>query len=328
MVIDPAYATSGGRIDVHLPPGSYDPVQMPAVFVGEARARVVAASSSTLGVLVPDEADGGRTPVRVEGTSAEVGYVEIGRLIATGVHQVDSPAFDRAGNLFVTYSGARGERVPMSIFRIRPDGQRESFVSGIVNPTSMTCDAEGNLFVSSRFDGSVSRVSPDGDVTTVGSDLGLACGLAFAADGGLYVGDRSGTVFHLSLSGKTEVVATLPPSVAAFHLAMGRDGCLYVTGPTLGTYDHVYRIDTAGHVEIVCSGFGRPQGLAFDAAARLYVVEALAGASGLFRVNADGTIERIVSGRGFVGVAFDPRSGVVVSGNETVWRFDVPHFPS
>ena len=328
MVIEPAYATSGGRIDVHLPSDSYDPEEMPAVFVGEARARVVAASGSTLGVLVPEEADGGRTPVRVEGTSAEVGYVEIGRLIATGLHQVDNPAFDQSGNLFVTYSGTRGERVPMSIFRIRPDGQRESFVSGIVNPTSMACDADGNLFVSSRFDGSVYRVAPNGDVTTIGSELGLACGLAFSADGGLYVGDRSGTVFHLSRSGKTVVVATLPPSVAAYHLAVGHDGCLYVTGPTLGTYDHVYRIDGAGEVGIVCSGFGRPQGLAFDAAERLYVAEALAGASGLYRVDADGSTERIVSARGLVGVAFDPRGGAVVASNEAVWRFDVPHFPA
>ena len=35
-----------------------------------------------------------------------------------------------------------------------------------------------------------------------------------------------------------------------------------------------------GDVETFCDGFGRPQGLAFDAEGRLYVVDALAGASG------------------------------------------------
>jgi sugar lactone lactonase YvrE len=328
MVIEPAFAASGGRVNIRVPVGSYEPGQVPQVFVGEVQARVVAASLLTLAVIVPDETEGGRTRVRVEGTAGEVGYIELGRPIATGVHQVDNPAFDSSGNLFVTYSGTRGEQVPVSIFRIRPDGQRESFVSGIVNPTSMTCDPEGNLFVSSRFDGSVYRVTPDGDVTTVGTDLGLACGLAIATDGGLYVGDRSGTVFRLSLAGKAEVFATLPPSVAAFHLAFGRDGCLYVTAPTLSTYDHVYRLDAEGQVEIVCSGFGRPQGLAFDADGGLYVAEALAGASGLYRVRRDRTIECIVSARGLVGVAFDPRGGAVVSSNETIWRFDVPRFPS
>ena len=73
------------------------------------------------------------------------------------------------------------------------------------------------------------------------------------------------------------VLATLPPSVAAFHLAFGPDGYLYVTAPTLGTHDAVYRITPDGEVSPFCAGFGRPQGLAFDAAGHLYVVDALAG---------------------------------------------------
>ena len=103
----------------------------------------------------------------------------------------------------MTYSGSRGQEVPVSIFRVSPSGRRESFVSGIVNPTSMTFDARGNLYVSSRFEGSVYRVKPDGTHEAIASDLGIACGLAFGRDGMLYVGDRSGTIFGMKADGTT-----------------------------------------------------------------------------------------------------------------------------
>ena len=59
------------------------------------------------------------------------------------------------------------------------------------------------------------------------------------------------------------------------------------------------------------SGFGRPQGIAFDSQGALYVVEALAGSNGLYRVRPDGSAELIVAGQSLVGVAFDPTGGLV-----------------
>ena len=92
--------------------------------------------------------------------------------------------------------------------------------------------------MSSRFDGAVYRIDASGTPVQVASDLGVACGLAFDADGWLYVGDRSGTVFRVR-DGTVVPFVTLPPSVAAFHLAMSQAGELFVTAPTLGSYDHV-----------------------------------------------------------------------------------------
>ena len=70
------------------------------------------------------------------------------------------------------------------------------------------------------------------------------------------------------------------------------------------------------------AGFGRPQGLAFDPAGTLYVVEALAGSSGLYRMPAEGAAECVLSGPGLVGVAFDASGVLVVSSNETAYRLD------
>ncbi len=322
--VHPLWALEGGRVTLEGRFG-LDGVLVPHVRVGGIEARVVYASPRCLGVLVPRGLPGGPTTIEIDELPGETASVDVGRILATGLHQVDNPVFDAEGHLYVTYSGARGEQVPVSIYRVRRDGSREPFVTGLVNPTSMAVDPQGRLHVSSRFDGTVHRVLPDGRTELVASDLGIACGLAFAPDGTLFVGDRSGTIFAVSPTGRTTTFATLPPSVAAFHLALGPDLHLYVTAPTLAPRDAIYRIDPAGRVEVVYEGFGRPQGLAFDAEGRLYVVEALAGAAGLYRFcPGEPTVERVLAAASLVGLAFDPVGGLVVASNEVAYRLDVP----
>jgi sugar lactone lactonase YvrE len=322
--IHPLGAIEGGRITIDGSGFSAADGYPPEVRIGDVRARVAYASSSRLTIVVPGGLEGGPMPVHIGGHSGETPFVNIGAPFATGLHQVDNPVFDRDGNLYVTYSGTRGQQVPVSIFRVRPNGTRETFSSGIVNPTSMALDPAGGLYVSSRFEGVVYRVADDGTVEAYATDLGVACGLAFAPDGTLYVGDRSGTIFRVDTSGRATTFASLPASVAAFHLALGPDAALYVTGPTLSPYDAVYRIDTSGSVDTVYDRFGRPQGLAFDPTGTLHVVEALAGMSGLYRVAAGASPELVVSGPALVGVAFDSKGGSVVASNDTAYRLPKP----
>jgi sugar lactone lactonase YvrE len=324
--VHPLCAIEAGRIHIDGTAFPVDAPHLPEVRIGDSPARVVFASPRRLSVIVPAGLDGGHMPIRIAGVPGETAFVNIAAPIATGLHQVDNPVFDREGNLYVTYSGTRGQQVPVSIFRVRPNGTRETFSTGIVNPTSMAIDSAGRLFVSSRFEGTVYRLDPDGSATPFASDLGVACGLAFAperAGGALFVGDRSGTIFKVDKSGHALTFASLPASVAAFHLAFGPtadDGALYVTGPTLSPYDALYRVDAGGAVSRQYDAFGRPQGLAFDSHGVLHVVEALAGMSGLYRVPAQGAPEQVLAGPGLVGVAFAPDGGLVVASNETAYR--------
>jgi sugar lactone lactonase YvrE len=223
--------------------------------------------------------------------------------------------------LYLTYSGMRGEHAPVSIFKVGADGVQQTFATGIVNATSMAIGADGALFVSSRFEGTVYRLGVDGTSIPFATDLGVACGLAFASDGTLFVGDRSGTIFKVDQRGRATIFASLPASVAAFHLALAGDGVLYVAAPTLSTYDAVYRIDPDGTVTVKSRAFGRPQGLAFDRAGNLYVAEALAGASGIYRLTSEGTPELVIAGSGFVGLAFDRADHLVVCSSDTAFRF-------
>lgn len=322
--VRPACAVEGGRITIEGTDLPSNGAGTPEVHVGPRQARVVHASRQVVSVIVPAGLDGGRTRVQVAGAEDEQAFVDVGVRVATGLHQVDSPAIDGEGVLYLTYSGARGEQTPVSMFRVRRDGFREPFLAGITNVTSLAFAPDGGLHVSSRYDGTVYRVSPDGSFQRLVSDLGVACGLAFSPDGMLYVGDRSGTVYRVGSGGDVVPLATLPASVAAFHLAWGPDEALYVASPTLSTYDSVYRIDRTGAVEPVCSCFGRPQGLAFDGEGTLHVVEALAGASGVYRVARDGSTAPVLAAEALVGLAFDPTGGLVVASNSTAYRLDTP----
>jgi sugar lactone lactonase YvrE len=325
--VRPSWAIESGRIDIEGSEFPIDQPHLPAVRIGEAPARVVFASSTRIAALVPPGLDGGPTPIRIDGVPGDAARIDLAPPFATGLHQVDNPVFDRDGNLYVTYSGTRGQQVPVSIFRVRPNGTRETFCTGLVNPTSMALGPDGDLYVSSRFEGTVYRVTTEGLIAPFATDLGVPCGLAFDREGTLFVGDRSGTIFRVDRAGQATTHASVPLSVAAFHLAFGPDEALYVTAPTLSPYDSVFRIDRTGAVSIRYTGFGRPQGIAFDRHGDLFVVEALAGVSGLYRLasgnNRNDVPELMLAGPGLVGVAFGSDC-VVVCSSDTAYRLATP----
>lgn len=319
----PRGVTPGGRLTIDGEGFAVSTGHVPVVTIAGQPVPIARASASSVTVRVPDDLPGGTQAVSIEGVDGATPFVEVGRVVTSGVHLVDSPAFDREGALYATLSGGRGQETPVSVFRIDRAGARETFATGIPNATSLAFSPDGVLHVSSRFEGVVYTVDADGTPTRRADDLGVACGLAFDADGTLWVGDRSGSVFRLPKDAdEAERFATLPGSIAAFHLAMAPDGVLHVTAPTLNSSDAIYRITPDGEVERWLDGFGRPQGLAFDAAGTLHVVDALAGSSGLYRVSPEGRRELVVSGDGLIGVAFDPLGGFVVCTAETIYRFD------
>ena len=328
--VHPRWATPGGRLEIRgtaLPERVDGP---PEVFIDDRPARVLAASRTRIRVTVPADIEGGARDVRIEPGAVHAEPVLVASVIASGLHQVDNPVFDGLGRLYVTHSGSRGVKVPVPIYRVRGDGGREPVAVDLANPTSLVLGPDGAIYVSSRFEGHVYRLLADDSVELYASDLGVATGLAFDRDGFLYVGDRSGTIFRVAPDRQVETYAQLSASVAAFHLAFGPDDALYVAAPTLSSHDPVYRIGSNRTAEVYCDGFGRPQGMAFDRDGHLYVVDALASASGLYRIaRTSGTPspELVLTAPALVGVAFDPDGGVIVSSNDTTWRLDVPLTP-
>jgi sugar lactone lactonase YvrE len=228
--------------------------------------------------------------------------------------------------LYVTQSGARDAKVPVPLYRLDRDGVREPLAVDVGNPTSLALGPDGLMYVSSRFDGQVHRLTGDDRAELFVTEVGVPTGLAFAPDGTLFIGDRSGSILRVTRDRHVETYASLPASVAAFHLAYGPDGSLYVTAPTLSTHDPLYRISPQRLVDVVCEDFGRPQGLAFDSSGALFVVDALAGGAGLYRLDVSQTRptpDRVVAASSLIGVAFDPAGGIVLASNDTIWKLDV-----
>ena len=324
--VDPGAAIPGGEVALEC--ADFDtshPLECVARFDGE-RARVVALSPRRVLAIVPAGVRaGGEVAVTVESRAGEPGAaarVIVGEMLADELHHVASPAFDPdSGALYVTRSGSRGQRESVSLFRLDRDGEIADVTGEIVNPTGLAFDPSGQLYVTSRNDGTVYRVTEFGEATAFARNLGIATGLAFDADGRMYVGDRTGTIYRVNGIGGAEAWAQLESSVAAYHLAFGPDGALYVTGPTVSSYDAVMRVGANGETSVFFKGLGRPGGLAFDRAGNLYVAASYRGRRGIVRITPNGAhAELAVAGMNVIGLAFSASGDMVVATNEEVYR--------
>jgi sugar lactone lactonase YvrE len=295
----------------------------PRVTIGDVDAQIVIGSDSYVIVRVPDGASAGELVVEAGDQSSRAWTCDIGVQIADNLYPVGNPAVDAYGNIFATFSGSRGQKTPVSVYKIDLNYSIKPFVSDLMNATGLAFDKEGMLYVSSRYDGIVYQVTSTGSMSVYVEGMGVATGLAFDPDENLYVGDRGGTIFKISRSRQIYVFATLEVSIAAYHLAFGTDNHLYVTGPTTSSFDSVYRISPAGEVETYYRGLGRPQGIAFDAEGRLYVAGSLGGRRGVVRFDQQRNPQLFLSGPGIVGLAFTPSKSLLVTTNSSLFRADV-----
>jgi sugar lactone lactonase YvrE len=265
-----------------------------------------------------------RSAVRVITARGESAPYEmhLGVQIADNLHPVGNPAVDAQGNIYVTYSGQRGQKVPVSLYKVTANYQVKPFATELMNPTGLAIDNAGVLYVSCRSDGTIQRVTPDGRSQLWVEGMGIATGLAFDAQKNLFVGDRSGTIFKISPDRQIFVFATLEPSIAAYHLAFSPAGELYVAGPTTSSYDRICRINHQGEVQLFYRGLGRPQGLAFDRDGNLYVAASKGGGRGIVRITPGGEAELVLSGNSLVGLALLPTRRAVLTTTSALFSID------
>jgi sugar lactone lactonase YvrE len=320
--VAPAAAIPGGEVAIYGSGFGSRTGARPVVHFGEAEASLVLATDNRVIARVPDTANGGTVRVANAQSESQPHPVSIGLQIADNLHPVGNPAVDAEGNIYVTFSGPRGQRVPVSLYKITANYSIKPFVTSLVNPSGLAIDRAGNLFVSCRNDGTIHRITSEGRAEQWIEGMGIATGIAFDRDENLYVGDRSGTVFKISKSREIFVFATLEPSLAAYHLAFHPSGDLYVTGPTTSSYDRVYRITKGGEVGVFYRGLGRPQGLAFDREANLYVAASHAGRRGIVRITPQGQPEIVLSGSGLVGLALQPSGRAILTTNGALFTLD------
>lgn len=318
--VSPTAAISGGEITIRGSGFTENGHTRPLVRFGDRPATLLMSSQQRLVVRVPDNAVSGALTVSSgSGVSTPVALT-VGALLAENIHAVANPVADAAGHIFTTLSGSRGQKTPVSIFKITPPHTVSSFLTDLVNPTGLAFDRAGLLYVSSRLEGTVYQVTPEGRRSIYAEGMGIATGIAFDREENLYVGDRSGTVFKISRDRQIFVFATIEPSISAYHLAFGPDGWLYVTGPTTSSFDQIYRVSPRGDVTPFYRGLGRPQGMAFDAQGNLYVAASLGGLRGIVRITPDAKPDLAVSGQNIVGLAFTPRHTMVAAASTSLYE--------
>jgi SMP-30/Gluconolactonase/LRE-like region len=320
--VSPSAAIPGGEVEIRGSGFVSRTFARPQVHFGEAEASVAMSGPQRLVVRVPEGASGGAVRVAAGSHESQPFPVSVGLQIADNLHPVANPAVDAEGNTYVTFSGPRGQRVPVSLYKITANFNVKPYVTSLTNPSGLALDRAGNLFVSCRNDGTIHRVSPDGRAEQWIEGMGVATGLAFDREQNLYVGDRSGTIFKINPSREIFVFATLEPSVAAYHLAFHPTGELYATGPTTSSFDRVYRISQGGEVTTFFRGLGRPQGIAFDRDGNLYVAASLGGRRGIVRISQMGRAELVLSGGAIVGMALLPSGRAMVATSSAIFTLD------
>jgi len=310
--VAPSAALPGGEVRILGSGLRAQELKRPRVRFGEVEGSVVISADDFVIARVPPGASSGPVVVSTNGSSSNPQQIRVATTIAENLHPVTNPALDVEGNIYVTFSGSRGQKVPVSIYKVDTNYNVKPFLTEMMNATGIAFDRAGQMYVSSRFDGTVYKVAPNGTMAAYAESMGVATGLAFDRAENLYVGDRSGTIFKVARDRQIFVFATLEPSVSAYHLAIGPKGDLFVTGPTTSSFDSVYKIDPHGAVSVLYRGLGRPQGLAFDIDGNLYVAASLAGKRGIVKITPDGKASLAVSGSALVGLAFAPGGSAVL----------------
>ncbi len=316
--IAPAFALPGGEVRIIGKSLRPPELRRPSVRFGDVEGSVLISSDDFVVARVPEGAASGPIVVGTNGDVSNAHSIGLAVPIAEDLHPVTNPALDREGNLFVTFSGSRGQKVPVAIFKIDTDHKVAPFLNDMMNATAIAFDRDGKMYVSSRNDEAVYLVAPNGTVSTYAEGMGVATGIAFDRDENLYVGDRSGTIFKIARDRQIFVFATLEPSVSAYHLAIGPQGDLFLTGPTTSSFDAVHKIDPHGSVSVFYRGLGRPQGMAFDVDGNLYVAASLTGKRGIVKITPPGSASLALSGHGLVGLAFAPGKSAILATHSAV----------
>ena len=148
----PSAAIPGGEVSVEC--RGYDTSNLRecrATFDGTAGQLVGAAPWRVMAVVPESLEGGGEVEVVLEsrdGVRTGPAPVVVGRKLADDLHMVANPAVDPDdGSIYVTRSGSRGQKMPVSLFRIDPGGELTAVTGEITNPTGIAFDNLGQMYV-------------------------------------------------------------------------------------------------------------------------------------------------------------------------------------
>ena len=279
--VTPPSGVPGGEIVIAC--RGFKPDVTSKVLVGEVEALIMSASDNRIIARLPESPQSLGLALKVGRTLSAVFPFSLAAKLATNLHPVANPVIGPGGTVVTTISGGRGQQIPQPLIRVTKRGDKIPYNCEIMNPTGLAFSKDGQLYISSRNDGTVLRYTNFEHLEVVAEDLGIPCGIAFDSKGLLYVGDRTGKIHRIDANGGKDEFAILEPSISAYHLAIDNEDRLYVTGPTLSMRDSLFRFSREGKPETLFSGLARPQGMAFLPNCDLLISAGYEGKKGIFR---------------------------------------------
>src|SRR5690349_8039330 len=126
----PSAAISGGEFQIKGK--GFAKTDRPRVTLGEVAAPVIIGSDSLVIARVPEGASAGDLVVQSGGLASEAWACDVGILVADSLHPVANPAVDAFGNIYTTFSGSRGQKVPVAVYRIDLNYSLKPFINDLM----------------------------------------------------------------------------------------------------------------------------------------------------------------------------------------------------
>ena len=173
-------------------------------------------------------------------------------------------------------------------------------VSGFDSPEGPCYDPAGNLYFVNWLSSSIMRLTPDGEVSEFFNTGGIPAGLAFHADGSLYVADEGDNIHGILriADGQGDIVVNTyqgQPLNGANDLVFDANGVLYFSDPWRSSATNpvggFYRLFPDGTLEQIDTGLQFPNGVAISPAGdAAYLAETIPNRILRYAIGPDGAL--------------------------------------
>jgi len=240
--------------------------------------------------------------------------------------------------LLYAISRSGGLRPASKIYRIAPDTSWREFAE-VSQPTDITCDAEGNVYVTSGIGGeaAVFKYTPTGARTTVAKGFTVPSALRRAPDGTLFIADSfTGTIVKVAADGTSSTfpepgegakrlfIDGLAKPSGATCLAFAPDGMLWFIERKTGK---LFRVNAAGFAlaSTELQGYEIHR-ICFDADGNLYATAPKSGlvlqrdSTGQVKLLARGFATKGAENSGPLGLTIDAKGNLYITHQRQVLK--------